>query len=179
MSSIAARRRFGFVLPALASLMVLGAAHSQTTNSWIAPSGGKWEKAHEWDAGSPSVAQSAVIISNAGSKVVTIDTHTARNFPDSLTISNLTVSAQGGINNTLFLDNTGTVPLHILNGLAIGIDPDDPAGAGGMELISTNSTLVVDGLLGGQLEDSGTMVIAGGSLITTNCSLTDRLFLFL
>jgi hypothetical protein len=40
-----------------------------------------------------------------------------------------------------------------------------------MELISTNSTLIVDGLLGGQLLDDGTMVIAGGSLITTNCSL--------
>ena len=38
-------------------------------------------------------------------------------------------------------------------------------------MISTNSTLIVDGLLGGQLQDNGTMVIAGGSLITTNCSL--------
>jgi hypothetical protein len=38
-------------------------------------------------------------------------------------------------------------------------------------LISTNSTLIVDGVLGGQLLDDGTIVFTGGSLITTNCSL--------
>ena len=38
-------------------------------------------------------------------------------------------------------------------------------------MICTNSSLIVDGLLGGQLQDDGTMVIMGGSLITTNCSL--------
>jgi hypothetical protein len=141
------------------------------TNSWIGRSDGKWERERHWDDGLPSITQSAVIISNANSKVVTIDKHTAHAFSKSLTISNLTVSAQGGINNTLFLDNTGTVALHILNGLTIGIDPDTPAGAGGMELISTNSTLVVDGLQGGQLEDDGKLVLTGGSLITTNCSL--------
>jgi hypothetical protein len=102
---------------------------------------------------------------------VTIDRHTARNFPDSLTISNLTLSAQSGVTNTLFLDNTGTVVLHILNDLTIDYSPDNPFDRGRMELISINSTLIVDGLLGGQLQDDGTIIIAGGSLITTNCSL--------
>jgi hypothetical protein len=151
----------------------MGVTHSQTTNSWIGRSDGKWERERHWDDGLPSITQSAVIISNANSKVVTIDKHTARKFPDSLTISNLTVSAQGGDTNTLFLENTGTVALHILNDLTIGIglnnfgDPFTREGA----LISTNSTLIVDGLLDGQLEDNGTIVITGGSLITTNCSL--------
>jgi hypothetical protein len=37
--------------------------------------------------------------------------------------------------------------------------------------MSSNSTLIVDGLLGGQLVDDGVMVFLGGSLIATNCSL--------
>jgi hypothetical protein len=96
-----------------------------------------------------------------------------RHYTSTLTISNLTVSAPSGSTNTLYLDNTGTIALHILDGLTIGISLDnygDPVSGGG-ELISTNSTLIVDGMLGGQLEDDGTMVITGGSLITTNCSL--------
>jgi len=162
-------RSVWLTLAVAVNVTVATISHAQT-NSWIDPSDGKWEKAHHWDNGSPSDAQSAVIISNANSKVVTIDAHTARNFPNSLTISNLTVSAQDGNTNTLFLENSGTVALHILNNLTIGFFPDFSS-FGASELISINSTLVVDGLLGGQLEDSGTMVITGGSLLTTNCSL--------
>ena len=169
-STIPACRRFGSTLMVLASLTVMGVAHSQTTNSWIAPSNGKWERVKRWDDGLPSITQSAVIISNANSKVVTINARTTRKFPNTLAISNLTVSAQDGVRNTLFLHNTGTVALHILNGLTIGISPDYPS-IGRSKLISAKSTLIVDGLRGGQLQDNGTMVIIGGSLITTNCSL--------
>jgi hypothetical protein len=171
MSSKLAGRRWGYILVVLASFTVAGAAHSQTTNSWIVSSGGKWEKTSRWDNGLPSANQSALIISNAHSKVVTINARTAHRFPNSLVISNLIVSAQRGVNNTLFLDRTGTSALHIINGLTIGINPDTPFGAGGSELISANSTLIVDGLPDGQLEDDDTLVIRGGSLITTNCSL--------
>jgi hypothetical protein len=164
------RRAVWLILAVVINAIIATVSQAQT-NSWIHSSDGKWEKAHHWDDGSPSDAQSAVIISNANSKVVTIDRHTARNFPDSLTISNLSVSAPSGSTNTLFLGNTGTIALHILNDLTIGIDPGDPFDAGGSDLISTNSTLIVDGVLGGQLLDDGTMVITGGSLITTNCSL--------
>ena len=150
--------------------MAVSVAHSQSTNSWIAPSGGKWERAIRWGDGLPSVTQSVVIISNANSKIVTINARTAHKFRSSLTISNLTVSAQDGVSNTLLLSRTGTIALHILDGLTIGISPDNSSG-GGSELISTKSTLIVDGLLGGQLQDNGTVVIMGGSLITTNCSL--------
>jgi hypothetical protein len=170
MNIFPASRRFRFTLIVLASLTVMEVAHSQTTNSWIAPSNGKWERVNRWDDGLPSVTQSAVIISNATSKVVTINARTARKFPNSLVISNLTVSAPDGVNNTLFLHNTGTIALHILNALTIGLIPDGSPG-GGAELISAGSTLTVDGLLGGQLQDNGTLVITGGSLITTNCSL--------
>ena len=170
MNTIAACRRFGITLIVLASLMLVSVAHAQSTNSWIAPSGGKWERAIRWSDGLPSVTQSVVIISNANSHVVTINARTAQKFRSSLMISNLTVSAQNGVTNTLFLDRTRSIALHILDGLTIGISPDNSSG-GESELISTKSTLIVDGLLGGQLQDNGTMVITGGSLITTNCSL--------
>ena len=169
MNTIAACRRFRSTLIVFASLTVVGVSHSQTTNSWIAHSGGKWERVNRWDDGLPAVTQSAVMISNATSKVVTVDDRTTRKFPHSLTITNLTVSAPDGVRNKLFLHNTGTIALHILNALTIG-STDGPAG-GRSQLISTKSTLIVDGLLGGQLQDNGTMVIRGGSLITTNCSL--------
>ena len=160
------RRAICLVLTVAINATVFTVSQAQT-NSWVGRSDGKWERERHWDDGLPSITQSAVIISNANSKVVTIDKHTARKFPDSLTISNLTLSAQDDGINTLFLDNTGTIALHILNGLTIGIIPDPPF-AGPSELISSNSTLIVDGLLGGQLLDDGTMVIMGGSLITTN-----------
>jgi hypothetical protein len=171
MISILAGRRFGCALIVLASLTMTGVARAQTTNSWISRFGGKWERANRWDNGLPSINQSALIISNAVSKTVTINAYTARRFPNSLLISNLTVSAQRGVNNTLFLDRTAAVALHVVNGLTIGLNPDTPFGAGGSKLISVNSTLIVDGLPGGQLQDDGTMVVTGGSLITTNCSL--------
>src|SRR5260221_2095741 len=47
------------------------------TNSWIGPSDGKWEKVQNWDDGLPSITQSAVIIRNANSQIVTIDRHNA------------------------------------------------------------------------------------------------------
>jgi hypothetical protein len=168
--SILGGRRSGCAFIVLASLTVAGVAHAQTTNSWIVPSSGKWERVQRWDNGLPSTTQSAVIISNDSSKVVMINARTARRFPDSLTISNLAVNAQPGDINTVFLDRTRLVALHILDGLGVGALPSGLPG-GRSRLISVNSTLVVDGLLGGQLEDDGTVVVIGGSLITTNCSL--------
>jgi len=170
MSRTLACPRFGSTLAVLASLTLTGVAHSQTTNSWIDPSDGKWERKHNWEDGQPSLAQSAVLISNANSKAVTIDTHTARNFPDSLTISNLNISAPSGTTNTLWLNNTGTVALHVLNTLNISLNfneyGDLMSGEGGA-LIASNSTLIVDG----SLENNGTLIVTGGKLITTNGSL--------
>jgi hypothetical protein len=140
------------------------------TNSYISSTDGFWDEPRLWSlAEPPSIAQSAILITNAASETVTIDSITASNFTSTLTISNLTVNPPPGSTNTLYLDNTGTIALHILNSFTIGTSPDYFGGKS--ELISTNSTLIVDGLLGGQLLDNGTMVITGGSLITTNCSL--------
>ncbi len=143
------------------------------TNTCISSTDGFWDEARIWSLNKPpSIHQSAILITNAASETVTIDATTATKFKSSLTISNLVVGAPSAT-DTLYLDNTGTIALHILSSLTVGISfniygGEDP---GGGVLISSNSALIVDGLQGGQLVDDGTMVMEGGSLITTNCSL--------
>ena len=139
-------------------------------NSYISTTDGFWDEARLWSlAEQPSISQSGIFITNAANVNVTIDNITASNFPDTLTISNLNIYPPGGNNSTLYLANTGTVALHIFDGLSVGFNPNSTAG--GSTLISSNSTLIVDGLLGGQLEDNGTLIILGGTLITTNSGL--------
>jgi hypothetical protein len=143
------------------------------TNSCVSSTDGFWDEARIWSlAKPPSIRQSAILITNAASETITIDNTTATHFKSTLTISNLSISALSG-SDALYLDNTGSIALHILNDLIIGISLNNFGDQehGGGELLNTNSTLIVDGLLGGQLEDDGTLVITGGSLITTNCSL--------
>jgi hypothetical protein len=163
------RRGVWLTLAVAINAIIIAASQAQT-NSCISATGGFWHVTQLWSlAQPPSIAQPAILITNAASAIITIDSTTANSFTSTLTISNLSVSPPSGSTAALYLNNTGTVALHIINGLAIGINPVSPFGGG--ELICTNSTLIVDGLLGGQLQDDGTMVIMGGSLIVTNCSL--------
>jgi hypothetical protein len=166
-------RRAVWLILAIAINAIFASVSQAHTNSCISSTDGFWDEARIWSLNKPpSIRQSAVLITNAASETVTIDSITATHFKSTLTISNLNLAALSGT-DTLYLDNTGTTALHILNDLTIGITFNifGDEGFGGGVLISTNSTLVVDGLLGGQLVDDGTMVMTGGSLITTNCSL--------
>jgi len=139
------------------------------TNSCISSVDGFWDESRIWSlATPPSIRQSAILITNDASETITIDSTTASRFNSTMTISNLDISPFSAV-DILYLDNTGTAALHILNGLTIGNVGGPPGGVA--VLISTNSKLIVDGLVGGQLQDNGTIAIAGGSLITTNCSL--------
>jgi hypothetical protein len=156
---------------AVAINAILATVSWANTNSWIGPSDGFWDEARLWSlAKPPSIRQSAILITNDASETITIDSTTATHFKSTLTISNLTISAPYGSTDIVYLANTGTTALHIINGLVIGIAPGDPSPGGGL-LISSNSTLIIDGVMGGQFQDNGTVVITGGSLITTNCSL--------
>lgn len=164
-------RRTVWLTVAVVINAILVTVSQAQTNSCISSVDGFWDEARLWSlAEPPSVSQSAILITNAATETVTIDSITANSFTNTLTITNLTVSPSSDSTDTLYLDNTGTIALHILDGLTIGISPESIP-AGGAELISTNSTLIVDGLLGGQLQDSGTIIITGGSFIATNCSL--------
>src|ERR1017187_6078386 len=164
-------KRAVWLMLAVAVNAILAAVSQAQTNSCISSTDGFWDEARIWSLNKPpSIRDSAILITNAASETVTIDSTTATHFKSTLTISNLDISPFPGSTDTLYLDNTGTIALHILDGLSLGIRSEYPY-SGGAVLISSNSTLVVDGSLGGQLQDNGTIVIAGGSLITTNCSL--------
>ena len=146
---------------------------AQVTNSWTAGTSGKWETPGNWDQGAPNIAQSAVLISNLITKTVTIDSFTAAIYPDTLTISNLIVAAPLDVTNTLFLNNIDTNVLHIVDGLMVGADDPPNAGIGLSLLISTNSTLLVGGVMGGPLAiHDGIMEIVGGTLSVTNSTLS-------
>jgi hypothetical protein len=165
------RRRGVWLTLAVAINAIIAAVSQAQTNSCISSTGGAWHVAQVWSlAAPPSIVQPAVLITNAASGTVTIDSVTANGYASTLTVSNLSVSPPSGSTSTLYLNNTGTIALHVVNALIMGI-PSDGSAPGGSELISTNSTVIVDGLLSGQLQDNGTMVIMDGSLITTNCSL--------
>jgi hypothetical protein len=165
------KRRAIWITLAVAVNAILATLSLANTNSCVSATDGFWDEARLWSLGkAPSIRQSAILITNDASETVTIDATTATKFRSTMTISNLTVSAPFGSTDTVYLANTGTTALHIINGLVLGIAPGNPSPGGGL-LISSNSTLIVDGATGGQFQDNGTVVIAGGSLITTNCSL--------
>jgi len=144
----------------LAAFVATGTVLQAQDNSYISSTDGSWQISNLWSlAIPPAVEHSGIFITNDLSKTVTIDSSTASNFTDTLTVSNLTISTPSTATNTLFLSNTGTTALHILSSLTI-----TASGA----ISSTNSTLMVDGTL----LNNGTIVFSGGdTLILTNCSL--------
>jgi len=128
-------------------------------DSWISPSSGKWETAGSWSLGvDPSVYLLGILVTNVGSKTVTIDGTTVSNFSGTLTISNLTVSAASGATNTLLLTTGGSpTPLHVSQGISIG-----PGGLMDVE----NSSLQVDELLQRGFNIDGTLLFQNGGKIT-------------
>ncbi len=142
------------------------------TNSYISATDGFWDEARLWSlAAPPDLTQSWIFITNAASVNVTIDSITASEFPETLTISNLLLTASLFATNTLYLDNTGTVALHLIDSLTVGGYPINGQGLYS-QLVSTNSTLIVDGALGGQVDiNEGAVQIVGGSFVVTNTPL--------
>lgn len=105
------------------SLVVINA--QAATNSWIYVGSDFWDTASRWSTvNPPSITDAADMITNTSSKTVTIDDTDTAAFPQTLTISNLTVSAPTvNLTNTLSLfdmNDGGLIPLDVLNGLTIG-----------------------------------------------------------
>jgi alpha-tubulin suppressor-like RCC1 family protein/fibronectin type 3 domain-containing protein len=135
-------------------------------DSWISPTSGKWETAGSWSLGvPPSASLLGVLVTNAGSKIVTIDATTVGNFPSTMTISNLSVSAAPGTTNMVLLTTGGSpMPLHTLQPFAVG--------SGGL-LDVENSTLQADAALreGGITSAStidGQLLFQNGGLLSFN-----------
>jgi hypothetical protein len=97
----AERRRVVWLILAVAINATAATVSQGQTNSWISSTDGFWDEARFWSlAEPPSIAQSAILITNAASVTVTIDSLTANSFTSTLPISNLTLSAQRGVSST-------------------------------------------------------------------------------
>ncbi len=135
---------------------------SAQVNSWINPASGNWDDASSWSLGVLPGSSQSVMITNSNWKAVAINPSTPVNFPDSMTVSNLTIQGSTNTENTLLLNFFGTaVPLTVLNGLTLQDDA---------QILNLNSGLIVQ---------SGTITVTnsqinqdGGFIITTNAPMT-------
>lgn len=131
-------------------------------NSWISATRGFWDDYTKWslDVAPSTNGQSFILITNAATKTVTIDAFTSGEFPDTMTINNLIVSAPTGSTNTLLVSGIGTnLPLTVLSSLSIS--------NGGMLVISA-SAVNVSGPNNSVLSLGGDVVLEDGSLLVSN-----------
>ncbi len=126
---------------------------------WIATSSGNWGNPLNWASGVPAIANAA-LITNAPSKVVTVDLNT----PEvNRAARRMDLNAPLGSTNTLRLDQLGLSPFQLAN--SFNLDS-------GSFLQISNSVLVLDGAAGGSFNQfAGEISLAGGGLITTNSDL--------
>ena len=140
---------------AILALVGVGTATSAYAqiNSWISPTRGYWDDYAKWSLDVAPTNSQTAYITNDISKTVTIDDFTSFVHPESMTVSNLYLSAPTGATNTLELMNAGSVtPLFIQDSLAI---------VNGCVLLMTNSMLQVGSSSNGSFVLEGTATISG------------------
>lgn len=130
-------------------------------NSWTKPTSGYWEEPF-WSRGVLPNRTHSVMITNSGWKAVAIGSSTAINFPDSMTVTSVTVRGAWDTMNTLLLNHAGTtVPLTVLN----GVDVTDNA-----RILNFHSALVVR--RGTVVVVTNAQIIQDGGLVrTTNATM--------
>jgi hypothetical protein len=80
------RRTIWLTLAVAINVITAVVSHAQT-NSCISSNDGFWDEARIWSlAAPPSIKQSTVLITNAASETITIDSTTATHFKSTLTI---------------------------------------------------------------------------------------------
>jgi hypothetical protein len=145
-------------------LMGVGGSVAQT-NSWISPTRGYWDDYTKWSLGvAPSTnGQTLILITNDVDSEVTIDSITADDYPTTMIISDLVVSAPGVATNTLELSEAGTnTPLQVLDTLII---------TNGGVLDLSDSALSVEGSSNAGFSVDGSVFIEGNSVVTITPSL--------
>ena len=161
-SPIFQKAGFGRALCFVASVMVFTSSFvSAQVNSWINSGSGNWDDPSSWSLGVLPASSQSVMITNSNWKAVAINPSTPTDFPDSMTVSNLTIQGSTNTENTLLLNFFGTaVPLTVLNGLTVADDA---------QILNLNSGLLVQG---------GTITITnsqinqdGGFINTTNAPM--------
>lgn len=152
------RNLFSVPLKSLAilfSIVALAGPVGWAQTVWLSGSG-DWNDSLKWSAGLPNVT-SAVLITNAGAKVVAVSAAT----PEAVRAARrMDLVGFVGATNTLRLDNLGGGPFQLANSFNLDV---------GSRLEISNSVMILDGAGGGSFNQfAGTIVIAGGGLITTN-----------
>jgi hypothetical protein len=133
-------------------------ALTQTTNSWTNTVSGLWNDGQNWSANQPPGSGfTYIVITNDGTKTVTIDSSTSGG---ALSIDRLRLSAPSGSTNTLLLTGlTSGNPLQASGNVDINL---------GGAVVLTNSALSSVGL----------SIDNGGSLNITNSSVLESGFAF-
>jgi hypothetical protein len=123
------------------ALVLCGSNISGQVNSWTKSGNGYWEEPF-WTLGvPPSSSQSAIQFTNGGYKALAIGASTRNQYPQTLTISNLEVSAPADSGNLLLMNYSGLdVPLRVLNNFHIGANG---------HLLHLYALLRIEGLNGG------------------------------
>src|ERR1051326_882826 len=143
-------------------LFLLGAistASAQVINSWTNSGSSDWQYQTNWSLGVRPAQNQTIMLTNQGWKAIGINPPI--DFPDLMTVSNLTIQGAWDTENVLLLNYFGTaVPLTVLNGLTLR----DMA-----RIVNFNSGLVVQ---------SGTITVSnaqiyqdGGFVRTTNTTM--------
>jgi len=161
------------VVSSFVAVIVLGLGPSASALiRWTNLNSGLWTVGSNWSLGrAPDIAAGLILITNGGTKTVTIDS-TATN----LILNNLTLLAPAGATNTLSMVDVGTnKPLVLLSSaspLAI---------AKGGALYLTNSSLVITGTAVGLTVWAGDVTMDSGSIVvrdepaTTNVTVKARI----
>lgn len=81
-----------------------GSSGGGLVNSWTNPASGNWDQATNWSLGILPDSSQSIMITNSGFKAVAIQPSTPINFPGSMTVSNLTISAPSNSFNELLMN---------------------------------------------------------------------------
>ena len=160
-----AYRRICPRLLAAGALILLASAFRPTTcwaqtNSWVTSASDKWETAGDWSLGLAPTNTQSIYVTNALSKIVTIDPATVGSFSNTMTVNDLSLWTTDGSIDMLLISNIGTnLPLTVLVSLSV---------SNGGELVISDSAVVVSGSTNGFLSLGGDVDLENGSLLVSN-----------
>jgi hypothetical protein len=155
-----------------------GAPPPWLVNNWTNPVSARWDSPANWSLATLPASNQTVYITNAGYKAVNIDYATITGSSNSLTVSNLSVSAPSNALSTLLLNYAGLgVPLKVQNGCVIGTNGTIDNFSSSFELgVNGGGRLLLDGgtftQVGGQTVVNGVVLVNSGSLNATNGNMT-------
>jgi hypothetical protein len=87
-------------------LLLSGTTVQAQINSWTNSASGNWEDSY-WSLGVLPGTNQTILFTNQGIKTLTIGTKTVQNFPDTLSVDSITISAPATSSNELVLRNAG------------------------------------------------------------------------